>query len=89
MLFAHLKSILNWAPTSAAQPALRVRSATSAMGPEATDWSGHSLIMMQRLAIANGYGWTRFLHMIDQVMPRRGDTLPLPLPEPEMKEAAN
>jgi hypothetical protein len=48
----------------------------------------HSLIMMQRLAIANGYGWTRFLHMIDQVMPRRGDTLPLPLPEPEI-EAAN
>ena len=39
----------------------------------------HSLMMLQRLAIANGYGWQRFLHMVDQTMPRRGDTLPLPL----------
>jgi hypothetical protein len=39
----------------------------------------HSLIMLQCLAIANGYGWQRFLHMVDQVMPRRGDTLELPL----------
>jgi hypothetical protein len=38
----------------------------------------HSLVMFQRLAIANGYGWQRFLHMIDQVLPRRGDTLQLP-----------
>ena len=50
----------------------------------------HSLVMLQRLAIANGYGWNRFLHAVDQVLPRRGDTLPLPLSEPdEMKEAAN
>jgi hypothetical protein len=40
----------------------------------------HSIVMLQRLAIANGYGWQRFLHTVDQVMPRRGDTLPLPLP---------
>jgi hypothetical protein len=39
----------------------------------------HSLMMFQRLALANGYGWQRFLHMIDQVLPRRGDTLELPL----------
>ncbi len=39
----------------------------------------HSLMMFQRLAIANGYGWQRFLHMVDQVLPRRGDTLQLPL----------
>ena len=39
----------------------------------------HSLIMLQRVAIAQGYGWQRFLHMVDQAMPRRGDTLPLPL----------
>jgi hypothetical protein len=39
----------------------------------------HSLIMFQRLAIANGYGWHRFLNMVDQVVPRRGDTLQLPL----------
>ncbi len=38
----------------------------------------HSLMMLQRVAIANGYGWQRFLHMVDQAMPRRGDTLPLP-----------
>jgi hypothetical protein len=39
----------------------------------------HSLMMFQRLAIANGYGWQRFLNMVDQVLPRRGDTLQLPL----------
>lgn len=50
----------------------------------------HSIVMLQRLAIANGHGWNRFLHAVDQVLPRRGDTLPLPLGEPdEMKEAAN
>ncbi len=38
----------------------------------------HSLMMFQRLAIANGHGWQRFLHSVDQVLPRRGDTLPLP-----------
>jgi hypothetical protein len=39
----------------------------------------HSLMMFQRLAIANGYGWNRFLNMVDQVLPRRGDTMQLPL----------
>lgn len=50
----------------------------------------HSLMMFQRLAISNRYGWQRFLHMVDQVMPRRGDTLQLPLEIMEDKqEAAN
>jgi hypothetical protein len=50
----------------------------------------HSLMMFQRLAIANGYGWQRFLHMVDQVLPRRGDTLQLPFDDPNLdKEAAN
>lgn len=50
----------------------------------------HSLVMLQRLAIANGHGWARFLHTVDQVLPRRGDTLPLPLGEPdETNGAAN
>lgn len=40
----------------------------------------HSLIMFQRLAIGSGYGWNRFLKMVDQVMPRRGETLSLPFP---------
>jgi hypothetical protein len=48
----------------------------------------HSLIMLQRLAIANKVGWHRFLHMVDQVLPRRGDTLQLPLDMPD-EEAAN
>ena len=39
----------------------------------------HSVLMFQRLAIANGYGWKRFLHMVDQVLPRKGNTLELPL----------
>ena len=50
----------------------------------------HSLVMLQRLALANGHGWNRYLHMVDQVLPRRGDTLPLPFDDqPEVKEAAN
>jgi hypothetical protein len=48
-----------------------------------------SIVMLQPLAIANGHGWGRFLHTVDQVPPRRGDTLPLPLGEPELNEAAN
>ncbi|HEV7239319.1 MAG TPA: P63C domain-containing protein [Thermoanaerobaculia bacterium] len=41
----------------------------------------HSLLMFQRLAIANGYGWHRFLRMVDQVMPKKGTSLELPFPE--------
>lgn len=39
----------------------------------------HSILMFQRLAIANGHGWNRFVHMVDQVLPRKGATLELPL----------
>lgn len=42
----------------------------------------HSLIMLQRLAIANGHGWQRFVKTVDQVMPRKGDTLELQLSDP-------
>jgi hypothetical protein len=38
----------------------------------------HALIMFQRLAIANGFGWQRFTQMIDQVLPKRGANLELP-----------
>jgi P63C domain len=41
----------------------------------------HSIIMFQRLALASGFGWARFLKMVDQVMPKRGNTLELPFPE--------
>ena len=39
----------------------------------------HALMVLQRLAIANGYGWNRFVHMVDQVLPKYGDTLALPM----------
>nr|WP_041474699.1 P63C domain-containing protein [Erwinia sp. Ejp617] len=42
----------------------------------------HSIIMMQRLAIANGYGWKKFMKMVDQVMPRKGGTFELQLNDP-------
>ena len=35
----------------------------------------HSIIMFQRLAISNGFGWNRFLKMVDQVLPKRGTNL--------------
>jgi len=38
----------------------------------------HSLIMFQRLALSSGYGWHRFLKMVDSVLPKRGATLELP-----------
>jgi hypothetical protein len=38
----------------------------------------HSLIMFQRLAIRSGYGWNRFVGMVDQVLPKKGATLLLP-----------
>lgn len=40
----------------------------------------HSLMMFQRVAISNGYGWLRFVKMVDQAMPKRGNTLEMPLP---------
>jgi hypothetical protein len=38
----------------------------------------YSLMMFQRLALANGYGWNRFLRMVDKVHPKKGSTLFLP-----------
>ncbi len=42
----------------------------------------HSLMMLQRLSIANGQSWNSFLKSVDQVMPKRGNTLELPLDDP-------
>lgn len=47
----------------------------------------HSVLMFQRLAIANGYGWLRFMKMVDQVMPKKGATLELGLNDPNMANA--
>jgi hypothetical protein len=44
----------------------------------------HSIIMFQRLAISNGYGWNRFVKMVDKVLPKKGSTLELPFPEIEL-----
>jgi hypothetical protein len=42
----------------------------------------HALVMLQRLALANNYGWTRFVRMVDQVLPKRGTNLDLPFGDP-------
>jgi hypothetical protein len=38
----------------------------------------HSLIMFQRLALSNGFGWNRYVKMVDKVLPKRGTNLELP-----------
>lgn len=43
----------------------------------------YSLVMFQRLAISNGYGWKRFVKMVDVVHPKKGTTLEIPFPEEE------
>lgn len=42
-----------------------------------------SLITLQQLAIANGWGWGKFINTVNQVLPKKGSTLELNLPEPE------
>ena len=49
----------------------------------------HSLLMFQRLALKNGYGWHRFVKMVDQVMPKKGTTLDLPFPPMSEQEQDN
>jgi hypothetical protein len=41
----------------------------------------YSLMMFQRLALTSGFGWKRFLKMVDQVHPKKGTTLDIPFPE--------
>jgi hypothetical protein len=43
----------------------------------------HSLVMFQRLALASGYGWKRYVHMVDQVLPKKDTTMFLPLTDPD------
>jgi hypothetical protein len=45
----------------------------------------HAVVMFQRLAIKTGRTWEQFLRMVDQTMPKKGNTLELdlrPLPSP-------
>jgi hypothetical protein len=39
----------------------------------------HTLVSFQKLALKRGYGWNRFVKMVDEVMPKRGNTMELPL----------
>lgn len=41
-----------------------------------------SILTLQRLALANNWGWTKFMRMVDQVMQKKGQTLELPLNDP-------
>jgi hypothetical protein len=44
----------------------------------------YSLMMFQRLALNSGFGWHRFVKMVDRVLPKRGNTLELPFPEDDL-----
>ncbi len=41
-----------------------------------------SILTIQRLALANGWGWTKFMNMVNQVMKKKGDNLDLPFNDP-------
>lgn len=38
-----------------------------------------SILTLQRLAIANGWGWNKFMSTVNQIMKKKGQTLDLPL----------
>ena len=46
-----------------------------------------SILTLQRLALANGWGWQRFMHMVDQVMKKKGDSLDLPFMDADVPNA--
>lgn len=43
----------------------------------------HALMMFQRLAISQGYGWKRFVRMVDKVLPKRGSNFEFPFADPD------
>ncbi|MGY1488197.1 P63C domain-containing protein [Methylobacillus pratensis] len=43
-----------------------------------------SILTLQRLAIASGWGWTKFMNMVDKVLKKKGDSLDLPFEEFEL-----
>lgn len=47
----------------------------------------YSVIMFQRLALNSGFGWHRFIKLVDKAMPKRGNTLELPFPDENLAEA--
>jgi hypothetical protein len=46
-----------------------------------------SILTLQRLALANSWGWQKFMHMVDQVMKKKGQNLDLPLSIEESSSA--
>jgi hypothetical protein len=44
----------------------------------------HAVLMFQRLAIQNRQTWAHFLKTMDQVMPKKGTTLELPINVPSI-----
>jgi hypothetical protein len=42
-----------------------------------------SVLTLQRLCIANGWGWTKFMNMVDQIMKKKGQSFDLPFPPEE------
>ena len=45
-----------------------------------------SILTLQRLALANGWGWQKFMHMVDQIMKKKGQTLDLPFTSSETSD---
>jgi hypothetical protein len=53
-------------------PSAELPEAQRSPFPELSFFQIHSLVMLQRLALANSYGWQRFLNSVNQVLPKRG-----------------
>ena len=46
-----------------------------------------SILTLQRLALLNGWGWQKFMHMVNQVMKKKGDSLDLAFTDAEIPNA--
>lgn len=47
-----------------------------------------SILTLQRLALANGWGWQKFMNTVDQIMKKKGQSLDLPFPDPDVEAPA-
>lgn len=65
------------------RPAKNTQWLTAQIGHPMLAQHLYSLTMFQRLAIAQGFGWNRFVKMVDQVHPKKGATLDIPFPDGE------
>ncbi len=60
------------------RPAKNTQWFTAEIGHPMLSQHLYSLVMFQRLALAQSYGWNRFVKMVDKVHPKKGTTLELP-----------